>query len=186
MNAQTLLYERHVAAILLVSCFFIFTVGGILFTGRAIWKWPAGQTPLYLRWERGFVVAALLVNILGLVLLNDLLRAAGDSVISLPALVTYIIGAVVVMVAEMTYLHNREWVYPQIVFHVVLAFLAQAAFGVALLQTGLVASWAGWATIIWNLAWLAVLAVISRRNMYFPALHHVAPLMIGFALLAGG
>ncbi len=183
MDGQSLLFERQIAAILLIACFLIFVVGGILFTGRAIWKWPVGQTAGYLRWERGFVVAALLVNVLGLALLEDLLRAAGDSIIAQLALVTYLIGAVVVIVAEMTYLHNREWVYPQIVLHVVLAFLAQAAFGVALLQTGLVASWAGWTTIIWNLAWLVILALASPRNMYFPALHHVAPLLIGIALL---
>jgi hypothetical protein len=181
-----MLTERQIAAILLISCGLVFTVGGILFTGRAIWKWPAGQTPEFLRWERGFVLAALLVNVLGLVLLEDLLRAAGDSIIARLALVIYLIGAVVVVVAELSYLHNREWVYPQIVFHVVVAFLAQAAFGAALLQTGLVASWAGWTTIMWNLAWLLVLAIVSPRNMYFPALHHVAPLIIGIALLMKG
>lgn len=180
------LSERQIAAILLVACSLIFLVGGILFTGRTIWKWPAGQTPEFLRWERGVVIAALLVNVLGLVLLEDMLRASGESIISRLALVTYLIGAAVIVAAEMAYLHNREWVYPQIVLHVVLAFLAQAAFGAALLQTGLVASWVGWATIIWNLAWLGVLAIVSPRNMYFPALHHAAPLIIGIALLMKG
>lgn len=113
------------------------------------------------------------------------MRAAGDLIFGRLALVTYLIGATVVVVAELSYLHNREWVYPQIVFHVVLAFLAQAVFGVALLQTGLVAGWAGWATIIWNLVWLLILVIASPRNMYFPALHHVAPLVIGIALLLG-
>lgn len=179
------LSERQIAAILLIACFLIFTVGGILFTGRVMWKWPTAQTPSFLRWERGFVITALLVNILGLTLLEDLLAIAGASIIARLALVTYLVGAVVVMVAEMTYLHNREWVYPQIVLHVVLAFLAQAAFGVALLETGLVPTWASWTTIIWNLAWLVSLVIISPRNMYFPALHHVAPLIIGIALLVG-
>lgn len=179
------LLERQIAAILMIACGLIFVVGGTLFTGRAIWKWPIGQTPGYLYWERGFVVAALLINVLGLALLEDLLGAAGEALISRLALVSYLIGAVVVIVAEMSYLHNRDWVYPSIVFHVVVAFLAQAAFGAALLQTGLVASWVGWVTIIWNLAWLIVLAIISPRNIYFPALHHIAPLIIGIALLLG-
>lgn len=186
MDGQSLFSERQIAAILLISCALIFVVGGILFTGRTIWKWPVGQTPEFLRWEREFVIAALMINVLGLVLLDDMLRAAGELILSRLALVTYLIGAVVIVVAEMTYLHNREWVYPQIVFHVVVAFLAQAAFGAALLQTGLVASWAGWVTIIWNLTWLAVLAIVSPRNMYFPALHHVAPLIIGIVLLTNG
>jgi hypothetical protein len=151
---------------------------------------PAGQSgngqphrPLNL-----WVLAALLVNALGLTLLENLLHTAGDSIFARIALVTYLIGATVVVVAELSYIHNREWVYPQIVFHVVLAFLAQAVFGAALLQTGLVAGWAGWAgwaTIIWNLVWLVILAIASPRNMYIPVLHHVAPLVIGIALLLG-
>lgn len=185
MGGQMLLSAREIAAVLLIACGAIFVVGGILFTGRAIWKWPIGQTPGYLRWERGFVVVALLVNLLGLVLLEDMLRAAGEPILSRLALAVYMVSVAVVLVAEMTYLHNREWIYPQIVLHVVLAFLAQAVFGVALLQTGLVAAWAGWGTLIWNLGWLIVLAIASPRNMYFPALHHFAPLIIGIALLAG-
>lgn len=183
MGGQNFLSERQVAAILLISGGIIFAVGGILFTGRTIWKWPIGQTPEFLRWERGFVIAALLVNVLGLVLLENLLRAAGDSLIARLAMVTYLIGAMVIVVAETSYLSNREWVYSQIVLYVVLALLAQAAFGVALLQTGLVARWAGWATIIWNLVWLVVLPIATPRDMYYPALHHAAPLLIGIALL---
>lgn len=185
MDAQSLASERQIAAILLIACGLIFLVGGILFTGRTIWKWSIGQTPNYLRWERGFVLTALLVNVLGLALLEDMLRTAGEPIIARLALITYLIAVVVVVVAELAYLHNREWIFPSIVFHVVVAFLAQAAFGVSLLQTGLVASWVGWATIIWNIAWLIVLVIASPRNVYFPVLHHVAPLIIGIALLVG-
>jgi len=179
----TLLSERLITAILLIASLIIFTVGGMLYTGRAIWKWPVGQTIVFLRWERGFVILATLVNLCGMVLLENMLRAAGESIIARLALTTYLVGVVVVIVAELSYLHTRDWVYPQIVFYVVLAFLAQAAFGAALLRTGLVAGWAGWATILWNLVWLVVLSIAAPHNMYFPALHHVAPLIIGIALL---
>ncbi len=114
-----------------------------------------------------------------------MLRVAGEPILSQLGLVTYLLAAAVVIIAETAYLSKRDWVYPQIVFYVVLAFLAQAAFGVSLLQTGLVAGWVGWATIIWNLAWLPVLLFFSPRNIYFPVLHHVAPLIIGIALLVG-
>jgi hypothetical protein len=46
------------------------------------------------------------------------------------------VDAAAVLVDEMLYLHNHDWVYPQIVFHFVLTFLTQAAFGAALLRTG--------------------------------------------------
>lgn len=180
------LVERKLAAILFIVCFLVFAVGGILYTGRDIWKWPAAQTATYLLWERSFVIAALLINVMGFVLLEHLLSTAGDVVIGRLALVIYLISALVLLVAETTYLNNRQWVYPQIVFYVVLALLVQVAFGAALLRTGLVAGWAGWATIIWNLACLVILPIATPSNMYFPVLHHVAPLLIGIALLARG
>lgn len=183
MTEQGLLTERQSAASLLILCFVVFTVGGVLFTGRTIWKWPVGETAIYLRWERGFVMAAVMTTVLGLVLLADLLRNAGDTVVARLGLVTYLLGAGVVMVAETTFLNTRQFVYPQIVLYVVLAFLAQTAFGVSLLRTGLVAAWVGWATILWNLGWLMLLPFVSPRDLYYPVLHHAAPLLIGIGLL---
>jgi hypothetical protein len=183
MDGQNLLSERQFAAILLILCGLVLIVPITLYVGKGIWQWPAAQTDLYLRWERGLVVTAFLINVMGVVLLEGLLREAGDTLIARPALAIYLIAGTVLVVAEMAYLNNREWVYPQIVLHIILAFLAQAAFGVALLRTGLVASWAGWATVIWNLAWLVILPIFSPRDIYYPVLHHAAPLMIGIALL---
>lgn len=180
------LSDRSIAASLLILSFMVFAVGGVLYTGRAIWKWPVGETAGYLRWERGFVIVAVLATVLGLALLEDILHSTGDSVFARLGMVMYLFGAIVVVVAETAYLNKREWNYPQVVLYVVLAFLAQAAFGAAVLRTGLVAGWVGWATIIWNLAWLVAMLIFSPRNIYFPVLHHVAPLIIGIALLAQG
>jgi hypothetical protein len=175
--------ERELAALLLIAGALVFTVGGFLFTGREFAHWRIGQTAEFARWERGLVAAGLLLNVLGFTALESMLSAAGTSILARLALVTMLLSAAVLLAAEMTWLHNRVWVYPQVVLYVVLAFLAQAAFGVALAQSGLVAAWVGWATVAWNLACLVVLAVASPRNMYFPALHHLAPLVIGIALL---
>jgi hypothetical protein len=177
--------ERSGAASLLILGFVVFAVGGILYTGRAIWKWPAGQTGRYLLWERGFVIAAVMASVLGLVLLDDMLNSAGDSGVGRLGMVSYLFGAAVVVMAETTYLGKREWVYPSIVFYVVVGFLAQAAIGAALVQTELVAAWVGWFAIIWNVVWLVILPIFSPRDIYYPVLHHVAPLIIGIALLAG-
>jgi hypothetical protein len=177
------LTDRRIAAILLILCSLVFLVAGILYTGRAIWKWPAAQTQTHLIWERSFVITAALINVMGFVLLQSLLNSAGDSIIARLALPIYLIATAVLLAAEGTYLNTRDWVYPQIILYVVLAFLAQAAFGVALLRTGLVPAWAGWATVVWNLAWLVILPLASPQDIYFPVLHHVAPLLIGIALL---
>ncbi len=146
--------ERSVSASLLIMGFLIFTVGGFLYTGRAIWKLPVGQTLLYLYWERGFVIAALLANVLGLVLLDDVLAAGGVALLARIGTVTYLMGAAVVLVAESAFVGKQEWNYAQVVLYVVLAFLAQACIGAALLNSGLVAAWVAWAVILWNI-WAA-------------------------------
>ncbi|MBI5034048.1 MAG: hypothetical protein HZB51_26295 [Chloroflexi bacterium] len=71
----------------------------------------------------------------------------------------------------------------RLVVYVVLAFLSQAVIGGALLQAGWVAGWLGWLTIVWNIAWLIVLPLITPRDIYFPVLHYFLPLLIGIALV---
>ena len=61
-NGQSLQPERSIAASLLILGAMLFGVGGYLFAGRAFLKWPVGETPNYLLWERGFIIAAVLVN----------------------------------------------------------------------------------------------------------------------------
>jgi hypothetical protein len=70
-----------------------------------------------------------------------------------------------------------------IVVAVVLAFLGQAAIGGGLHQARMLAPWIGWATILWNLAWLLALPLFTPRDIYYPVLHHAMPLLIGGALL---
>jgi hypothetical protein len=72
------------------------------------------------------------------------------------------------------------------VTYVVLALLAETVFGASLAQTGLVAAWVGWATIIWNLGLLLVMLIVRPHDIYFPVIHYVAPLAIGIVLLASG
>ena len=177
------LSERQITAGLLILCFVLFAVGGTLFAGREFLRWPAADTPGYLRWERGFIIAAVLATLLGLVLLEGLLRASGDTVIARIGMVTYALAAAIVVVAETLIVSRQSPAYAQIVVYVVLAFLAQAAFGVALLRTDLAPGWVGWATIIWNLGWLVILPIVSPRDIYYPVLHHAAPLLIGIVLL---
>jgi hypothetical protein len=168
---------------LLILSGFIFTVGGMLYTGRAIWKWRVAATPAYLRWERGFVIAALLTVVVGLNLLSKMLETSGDRVLAPSGMAIFLIGAMVITVAETFFLSQQKWIAAATVVFVVLAFLAQALFGAALLSTGLLPGWVGWATIAWNLGWLIVLPIARARNMYYPWLHYVAPMLIGIALL---
>lgn len=176
---------RTVGASLLASSFFVFLPAGILYSGRAFMNWQIEATS-HLRWERGFVIAAIMATALGLGLLADMLRTAGEPVFSQIGMTAYLLGAAVILVAETAYLSHQEWHYPQVVTYIMLAFLAQAAFGIGLLQTNLVAAWVGWAAILWNLGFMLIMLIVRPRDIYYPVLHHVAPLIIGIALLVQG
>lgn len=183
MDGQSFFSEQNVAGWLLLFSGLVFSVGGILYTGRAIWKWQAAGTPAYLRWERGFVIAALLIAVIGLILLERMLEAVGDRILAPSGMAIFLIGAVLAIVAETLFLSRQEWIYPSIVAFVVLAFLGQAVFGAALLRTGLLPRWVGWVTMLWNLGWLVVLPLTRPQDMYYPWLHYAAPCLIGIALL---
>lgn len=186
MVAQSFIFEQVVTGWLLILSGLVFAVGGMLYAGRAIWKWPAGSMPTYLRWERGFVMAAVLTAALGLVLLERLLEAAGDQIMAPAGMAIFLIGAALVMVAETFFLSRQEWIYAPIVVYTVLSFLAQAVFGIAILRTGLLPGWVGWAAILWCLGWLVILPIARPKDMYYPWLHYVAPLLIGISLLLKG
>jgi hypothetical protein len=173
--------QRLTAILLLLSCL-IFLGAGTLFTIRVIWDLPIGKSENFLRWERGMVVAAFLVSLLGFGLLEDILRTAGDIGIARLALLLYIISTALVAAAEMSGLANRS-VFPQIVLHIVLAYLGQAVFGAALLRTGYLPTWIGWVAIIWTIGCLIIVPIVLPKDIYFPWLFYVVPLIIGIALL---
>ncbi len=95
----------------------------------------------------------------------------------------YLIGATLITTAELLALNLGGNVRELGPMYVVIAFLAQASIGGALLRSRMVPTWIGWTTLLWNLAWLVVLPLVSPIGIYFPVLHHVFPLVIGIALL---
>lgn len=60
------------------------------------------------------------------------------------------------------------------------ANLAYVLIGVSVLQSGLIASWAGWASIVLGLA--IPMAVVALRNG-FPQLAGIVPFILGFAII---
>jgi hypothetical protein len=183
MNAKDILSEQVVAGWLLILSGMIFLPSGILYTGRAIWKWPIAQSRGYLYFERGLVMGAILVATLGFVLLTQLLEGAGDTILPPLGMTIFLIGTVLVLAAETFSLHGQEYIYAPIVAFIILAFIGQAVFGVAILRTEFLPGWVGWATVIWSLAWLVILPIARPQDMYYPWLYYVTPLMIGIALL---
>ncbi len=186
MDVKVFTSEQVVAGWLLILSGAVFLPGGLLYTGRAIWKWPTAQSQSYLNWERGFIMAAILVAALGFVLLERLLEAARDGILAPIGMVIFLIGTGLVFVAETATISRQEQVHALVVVFVALIFLGEAAFGGSILRTGLLPAWAGWATVIWNLAWLVILPIARPQDMYYPWLFYVAPELIGILLLVRG
>lgn len=134
--------------------------------------------------ERSFIMAAVVLTAVGLVVLSDAMQSTAGAVLARAAAAAYLFAGVLLVAGEALSLNGGfEKNYPLITVYVVTAFLAQAALGGALLQSGMVAAWVGWLAIGWNVAWLVALPVLSPRDIYFPVLHHVVPLVVGIALL---
>jgi hypothetical protein len=175
---------RTAAASLLVLSFMIFFVAGILFTGRALWKWEIKNLSTYMLWERSLVIVSTVTTSLGLVLLSDLLNAGGDTFLARLGTTAYSFGAVLVVSAETSFVSKEEWNSVQVILYVILALLGQAAIGAALVQIGFTSAWIGWVTIIWNVGFLLIFIIVRPREVYYPVIHFFAPLVIGLGLAA--
>jgi hypothetical protein len=168
-------------------------IGVVMFWIRGGHRGGPPPTHTYFVWERGSIMAAITLAAIGFVLLEGPLEGTGGHVLARVGATAYLFAGVLGVVAEalgLSWNEPRFNPYPLMAVYVVVAFLAQAAIAGALLQsgllaTGLQATWIGWVMILWNLVWLAVLPVVSRRDIYFPVLHHFMPLLIGIALLWG-
>ncbi len=158
--------------------------GLMMFWIRGGQRGGAPPSPAYFVWERSFVMAAVVLTAIGFELLEEHLQVTGGRVLARTGATAYLFAGILLVAAEALSLSlGYEQLYRLIVAYVVVAFLAQAAIGGAVLQSGVLAAWIGWVTILWNLAWLVVLPVITPRDIYFPVLHHFAPLLIGSTLL---
>ncbi len=98
---------------------------------------------------------------------------------------TFFFGGVLVVTAEALSLTlGYEKVIYILDVYVVMACLSQALIGIAMLISGLLAPWISWTTILVNIIGLTLLLIFSRQDLYFPILHHFAPIIIGIGLVA--
>lgn len=171
---------RHATAALLIGSAVLFLPVGILWPGRNLWGWPANAT--YLAWERGLVITLALAALTGFALLEHLLHDRAAVALPRISLILLLAGTCALLAAEADAMAGRPLNQPQAALFAMLAFAAQAGFGASLLQSRLIPLPVAWAVIAWNLAWPVGLLILSPGNLYFPALHVVAPLAIGIAL----
>ena len=165
--------ERVAGLMLLLGDIIVFP-GLMMFWIRGGHRGGAPRSHAHYVWERGFVMSAVVPTAVGFVLLAGYLQGTNAFVLANLGATAYLFGGVLVVAAEALSLTlGYEKVYGPIVVYVI----------VALLVAGLLAAWVGWAAILVNIVGLIVLLVFSRHDLYFPILHHVAPLLIGLALL---
>jgi hypothetical protein len=163
----------------------IATVPGLLmFWVRGGHRGGAPRNRAHYVMERAGIMAGAGLTAIGFVLLADYLQTTAGRSLAGGGAAAYFFGSVLIVVAEALNLTlGYAQVYGLVVSFVVVACLAQIAIGGAVLQAGSMAAWIGWLTILWNAVCLTGLSLFSRRDMYFPVVHQVAPLVIGIVLL---
>lgn len=176
----------RIAGLLLALGVVVVLPGLLMFMFRDGTRGGAPPSPAYYAAERGFIMAAVVLTACGFMLLEGQLQSGDGQILARIGAFAFLLAAGLLVTAESLNLSlGYGQIYPLAAVYVVVALLAQAALGGALLQAGILPAWIGWATIIWNLVWLIVLPLVTPRDIYFPVLHHVAPLVIGIALLWG-
>jgi hypothetical protein len=89
-------------------------------------------------------MAAVVLTAIGFALLKRHLQDTDGRALARTGATAYLFAGILVVVAEALSLSlGYEQLYPLIVISVVVAFLAQAAIGGAVLQSGVLAAWMG-------------------------------------------
>ena len=186
MSPQFLTTDGAAGLVLILGSVVLFP-GVMMFWIRGGHRGGAPQSQAHFVWERSFIMAAVVLTAIGFMLLEAPLQITDGRVLARMGATAYLFAGILGVAAEALDLTRKDQsFYPLVVVYVILAFLAQAAIGGSLVQSCLLAAWIGWIAILWNLAWLVVLPVITRRDIYFPLLHHFIPLLLGIALLWEG
>lgn len=183
MSNQEFWQLERSAGVFLVLSFVTSFTGVMMFWLRDGVSGAPPPSTTYLAWERSFLMAAAVLAVIGFGLLAESLHATGGRLLAHIGMIAYVFAGILLVTAEALSLGGERAYYPLLVCAVVMTFLAQATFGGALRQAGMLAPWIGWATILWNLAWLVVLPIVTPGDIYFPVLHYPLPLVIGIALL---
>ncbi|MDX1510497.1 MAG: hypothetical protein R3249_04070 [Nitriliruptorales bacterium] len=160
-----------------------------MIAGATIWATAGGQdgsTPGTARhaWERGLLMAAIVLTVLGLLLLAWSLRGSpGFGLVLAGATVSAIAGALGLVEEASTVSPSfaaAGWVLTTYVF---LAFAGQGIVGFGLVQFGGRLTAAGWILVAWNIAWPLIVLTFSGDDLYYPVLHHFVLPAVSIPLL---
>lgn len=182
---------RRVSGLLLLVAFLLNLGGVVLYSAGTGYDW-AVETPTYHAWERALIMGSYVVAALGTAVLEPALGEAGAAILGRLAAIAFPMAAGVALVMEAVGLDGL-WPPALMVVAVLLLFGAGALLGAAILASRLVPAWVGWAAVIWNVAWPAVLPtlwgvlpIVSPGDLYYPVLHAIPLLLISIPLIRPG
>jgi hypothetical protein len=174
--------ERRTSGAFIVAGFVLHLGGVLLFNGRVLFGWFAG-TATWFAWERGFFIAAYVASALGVAVLESALHQTGRAVPGRLGATGFLIGAVLAVVVEASFLSQAAGQTPLVVVMVIALLLAEAILGWSLIGSSVASDWVGWVVMVWNLGWLPVLVVAVPDDVYYPILHFLPLLLIGIGLV---
>jgi hypothetical protein len=175
---------RRVSGLLLLIAFVLNLGGVVMYAAGTEYGW-VGETPTYNAWERALFMSSYVTAALGTAVLEPALAEAGAAILGRLAAIAFPMAASVALVMEAVTINGPE-PYALIVVAVLLLFGAELLLSAAVLASRLVPAWVGWAAVVWNVAWPAILPIISPGDPYYPILHAIPLLMISIPLIQPG
>jgi hypothetical protein len=176
--------RRRVSGLLLLIAFVLNLGGVVMYAAGTEYGW-VGETPTYHACERALFISSYVAAALGTAVLEPALAEAGAAILGRLAAIAFPMAASVALVMEAVTINGPE-PYALIVVAVLLLFGAELLLSAAVLASRLVPAWVGWAAVVWNVAWPAILPIISPGDPYYPILHAIPLLMISIPLIQPG
>jgi hypothetical protein len=175
---------RRVSGLLLLIAFVLNLGGVVMYAAGTEYRW-VGETPTYHAWERALFISSYVAAALGTAVLEPAQAEAGAAILGRLAVIAFPMAASIALVMEAVTINGPE-PYALIVVAVLLLFGAELLLSAAALASRLVPAWVGWAAIAWNVAWPAILPIVSPGDPYYPILHAIPLLMISIPLIQPG
>ena len=120
-------------------------------------------------WQKYWSIAFVVVTLYGLVIFEDILRAAGDHIFCRLGMVTFTLASAMWLIVVVLDLNDVWGGRDFESFFIVLAFPAVLAYGLAILRTNVLARWIGIAVVLWSTVMLIhVFPTMKARSSTSP------------------
>lgn len=159
--------------------------------------------PGWWRWVNRSFALGIVITAFGLTALKLALASAGDQVWAELGWTSFLMGALLWLglftfnrslanwAAEVTLSQGSvpatfeawpKWLERIVLIYMILAYASHAFYGIALLNTGLLATWVGWVALSVGLAGAASIT-LWESGLAIPLLIHIVPFLMGVLLL---